>query len=125
MPLLEGLGQDLRYAVRSLLKCPTFSAVVVATLALGIGVNTAVFSVVNTVLLKPVQAPDAERIVVFGTAREGQGPAGGAPTRFNAWRQLGDLFEDIAAYRYSAMNLTGIDAPRQARVGQVSARPHM
>jgi len=121
MLLLDGLGQDLRFAVRSLLKSPAFSAVVIATLALGIGVNTAVFSVVNTVLLKPVRAPDADRIVVFGTAREGQGPAGGAPTRFNAWRELGDLFEDIAAYRYSAMNLTGIDAPRQVRVGQVSS----
>ena len=120
MPLLEHLHQDLRFAIRSLLKSPGFTVVVVATLALGIGVNTAVFSVVNTVLLKPVQAPDADRIVVFGTAREGQGPSGGAPTRFNAWRQLGDLFEDIAAYRYSAMNLTGIDAPRQVQVGQVS-----
>ncbi|MBI1354429.1 MAG: FtsX-like permease family protein [Acidobacteria bacterium] len=119
--LFSELAQDLRYAARSVRRNPGFSAAVAATLALGIGANVAVFSVVNAVLLRPVGAPDADQVVVFGTAREGLPPSGGSPTRFNAWREMDDLFEDVSAYRYADMNLTGGAFPEQVRVGQVSA----
>src|SRR6185295_19377704 len=68
--LVKGLMNDLRYALRSLFKQPGFAAVVVVTLALGIGASTAIFSVVNAVLLRPLPFPHAERLqVVWGNYR--------------------------------------------------------
>lgn len=118
---LEVIGLDLKLAVRRLKRSPGFASLIVGTLALGIGANTAIFSVVNAVLLRPVAAPEPDRIVVFGTSRQGLPPAGGSPARFNAWRQLHDLFLDVSAYRIAAMNLGDRNSAEQARVAQVSA----
>ena len=120
MRLLNDLWLDLRLVARQLSRSPGFSVVVVLTLALGIGANVAVFSVVNTVLLRPVDAPNPDEIFVFGTARQDLPPAGASPTRFNAWKELDDLFDNISGYTFRAMNLTGVEAPEQVRVGQVS-----
>jgi putative ABC transport system permease protein len=68
---MENFLKDFRYAVRSLLKRPTFTAIALITLALGIGANTAIFSVVNTVLLRPLPFPEPERLMRLGESSQG------------------------------------------------------
>ena len=95
---MANLWQDLRHSLRGLFKNPGFTLAAVAALALGIGTNTAIFTVVNTVLLKPLTYPDADRIVQFLlTSPDGKGP-GASPTKFNNWRQQTSVFQDVTAY---------------------------
>src|SRR5580698_871726 len=112
---------DLKYSLRTFLRNPGFTLTALAALALGIGTNTAIFSVVNRVLLTPVAAPDPDKIVVLGSTRANGPPIGGSPTRFSLWREQTALFEDISAYRFGSMNLTRVDAPEQLQMAQVSA----
>ncbi|MGA3190396.1 MAG: ABC transporter permease [Bryobacteraceae bacterium] len=111
----------MKHSLRSFFRNPAFTLTALAALTLGIGTNTAIFSVVNRVLLKPVSAPDPDKIVVLGSTRPNGPPIGGSQTRFNLWREQTALFQDISAYRYGSMNLTGVDAPEQVQMGQVSA----
>src|ERR1700710_1513091 len=98
---------DLRYGLRMLLKHRGFTAVAVIALALGIGANTAIFSLVNGVLLRPLPFPNAERIVYF----EGNNPAAGITDSnisyldFADWSQQTDLFASTAAYWVGGVNL--------------------
>ena len=98
---------DLRHAVRTLRQAPGFTLAAVAALALGIGANTAIFSVINTVLINPLPYPDPDRLVVFQTT----GPRGSSPiaspTKFNVWRAHGGAVEDVSAYLFNVANLTG------------------
>lgn len=106
---MNALFNDLRYALRQLRRAPGFALTVVAVMALGIGANTAVFSVVDTVLLKPLTYPDPGRIVRFMYTSP-QGSIGAAsPVDFNTWRAQTSVFEDVAAYdlRGPGFNLTG------------------
>jgi len=117
---MERFLQDMRYAARSLSRTPRFTATVVAVLALGIAANTAMFSVVSAVLLKPFRYPDPDRIVIF-TSSTSQGSASiASPTKFNVWRQQTEAFEDVSAYMFGSANLTGIDIPLQVTSAQVS-----
>jgi len=112
----------MKYAIRMFLRTPGFTITALIALAIGIGANTAIFSVVNAVLLRPVHAPDPDHLVVFFTNRtDGTVINGGSPARFSTWRELTDLFTDISAYRYGAINWTGVDNPEQVKWGQVSA----
>jgi putative ABC transport system permease protein len=118
---MTGALQDLRYAVRTLAKSPVFTAVCILTLALGIGADTAIFSVVNSVLLRPLPFPDPDRMVMFmNTSPQGTGP-GASATKFNVWREQSNAFQEVSAYRFGVMNLIGGSQPQQVQSGQVSA----
>jgi putative ABC transport system permease protein len=110
-------------SLRTFLRNPGFTITAVAALALGIGANTAIFSVVNAVLLKPLTFPDPDRIVEFFLATPSGPDYGGSATRFNVLRQRTDLFQDFAAYEYNppVLNLTGGAYPEQVHGVSVSA----
>jgi len=115
--------QDVRYALRQLGKKPGFTVTAVITLAVGIGANTAIFSVVNAVLLKPLTYPDPDRIVQFLlTSPQGPGPAASV-TQLNVWREQNSVFDNISAYDFggSGMNLTGGSYPEQVKGIRVTA----
>src|SRR3984893_862840 len=105
---------DLRYAFRQLIKSPGFAAVTILTLALGIGACTAIFSVVNAVLLKPLDYSDPDRIVVI---RETQLPDfpefSVSPPNYLDWEKQTKSYEYLAAYSGSRVNLTGDGEPQQ------------
>jgi putative ABC transport system permease protein len=106
--LLDATLQDLRSTVRMLLKTPGFTIVVVTTLALGIGATTAIFSVINAVLLKPLPFPQSERLVSVDSARLGR--TGGdlvSYPDFLDWESQNHVFDNIAAYRTTRMTLAG------------------
>jgi predicted permease len=117
---MEHLLQDIRQAFRLMRRSPGFTLAAVAALAIGIGANTAIFSVINTVLLKPLPYPDPGRLMVFtNTSPAGEFP-GASPTKFNIWRQQTAVFDDVSAFHFTLVNLTGGE-PEQIRAGQVSA----
>jgi putative ABC transport system permease protein len=117
---MDTLFNDLRYTIRTLLKAPAFTLAAVAALTLGIGANTAIFSVVNAVLLKPVAAPDPDRIVYFmNTTPRGNGPAA-SPAKFVHYSHQTDVVQDVSAFRTTIVNWITGGAPEQLRGGQVS-----
>jgi len=99
---------DLKHALHMFVKNPGFTIAVVAALALGIGADTAIFSVVNTVLLKPLSYPEPDRIVqLLLTGPGGEGP-GASATKLHVWQDQTSVFEDVAGYdNGGGMNLTG------------------
>jgi predicted permease len=122
---MGALVQDLRYNLRVLLKSPGFAAVAVIVLALGIGANTAIFSVVNAVLLRPLPYQDPGRLVQVWHVP----PAKSFPgmTRFSVsaanyldWRDQNHVFDQLATYNYSTLNLSGKGQPESVRSGVVS-----
>ena len=118
---MDELIADLRYTIRTLAKAPAFTLAAVAALTLGIGANTAIFSVVNAVLLKPVAAPDPDRVVFFmNTSPQGSGRAA-SPAKFIHWSRQTDVVQDVSALRANVVNYTAGDVPEQLRAGQVSA----
>ncbi len=113
--------QDLRYGARMLAKSPGFTAVAILTLALGIGANSAIFSVINAVLLKPLPYPEPNRLVVLDEYQLHTGESSVAWMNFLDWRDQNKSFEDMAAYRTIHLTLTGAGEPALLRTGQVSA----
>jgi len=118
---LANLWHDLKHSLRSLFKNPGFTIAAVAALALGIGTNTAIFTVVNTVLLKPLTYPDADRIVQLLNISPTNKGVVASPTKFNTWRQQTSVLQDVAAYDFGGpgFNLTG-DHPEQVHGIHVS-----
>jgi putative ABC transport system permease protein len=118
------LLQDVRYAVRTLLKSPGFAAVAIVALALGIGANTAIFSVVKAVLLSPLPYPDPERLVWVRENNPSSNifdEATSAPN-YNDWRTQAQSFEGIAAFANTAMTLTdGTGEPERLPAVSASA----
>jgi putative ABC transport system permease protein len=119
--IMENVFRDLKHSLRVFRQTPGFTITAVAALTLGIGANTAIFSVVNTVLLKPMPYPDPDRIVMFVNTSPNGANAGGSVPRFNVWRQQTSALLDAAAYQFGVMNLTGGDNPEQLASGQVTA----
>ena len=118
---MELLIQDLKHAFRMFRQNRAFTAAAVAALALGIGANTAIFSVVSAVLLKPVPFPDPDRVVLFmNTSPQGSGPAA-SPAKFAHWRQQTTVIQDATAFRTNVVNYTGGQVPEQLRAAEVSA----
>jgi predicted permease len=118
---MEAFVKDLRHSLRMFRRSPGFTIAAVAALTLGIGTNTAIFTVVNAVLLKPVPFPEPDRLVMFmNTSPQGSGAAA-SPAKFAHWRAQTEVIQDAAAFRTGVINLTGGDTPEQLRYGQVSA----
>src|SRR5215510_13971040 len=114
---LEELWQDLRYGLRMLLRNRGFTVVAMLTLALGIGANTAIFSVVNSVLLRSLPYQDPERIVKIWNA--GQVPI--SEPEFNEYRNQSQSFDQVAAYVVFPNNLTGINEPERVLTAATSS----
>jgi putative ABC transport system permease protein len=107
---------NLRYALRILLKSPGFTAIAVLTLALGIGANTAIFSVINAVLLVPLPYPQADRIVTLNEFSSGTNSAIAFPDYLD-WRGDNTVFQELAISRRESRNLSGIAGRQPERVG--------
>ena len=111
---MTDLWSDIKHSLHMFIKNPGFTVAAVAALALGIGANTTIFTVVNAVLLKPLSYPDADRIVEFLlTGPNGSNPIGSIP-KFHIWQQQTSVFKEVAAYDFAGpgFNLTG-DRPEQ------------
>ena len=119
---MSTIARDLRYALRLLWKSPGFAAAAIIALALGIGANTAIYSVVNSVVLRPLPFRDADRMVVVWESNQAQGmnrmgPSG--PTYLD-WREQSKSFEDLALLEPGTATLTGFGEPRQVPALRVS-----
>src|SRR5947209_17291655 len=121
---MQTLLQDLRYGARMLRKKPSFTIVAVITLALGIGANTAIFSVVDAVLLRPLPYPAPEQLVMLWSSMKPQGitQSGSAMPDYREWRDQNRSFAGLGAFYYSDYNLAGAGfEPERAQGAHVTA----
>jgi predicted permease len=119
---MEILWRDLKHALRMLRTSPAFTATAIAALALGIGANTAIFSVVNAVLLEPLPFPEPHRIVLLTNSSPQGSSAVASVPKYNLWRAQTQVLEDVAAYDAGGpgINLSGADRPEQVKGIHVS-----
>ncbi|HEX9233626.1 MAG TPA: ABC transporter permease, partial [Candidatus Acidoferrum sp.] len=123
---MRALWQDVRYGLRLLAKNPGFSALVIFTLALGIGANTAIFSVVNAVLLRPLPFEEPDRLVqIWHTPPQASFPGittfAVSPANFLDWRARSQAFEGMSAYGFGQYTLTGTGHPEAVRMVAVTS----
>ncbi|HEV2130641.1 MAG TPA: ADOP family duplicated permease, partial [Longimicrobiaceae bacterium] len=119
---METLLQDLRYAARSLRKNPGFAAVAILTLALGIGASTAMFTLVNSVLLRPLEFREPERLVMLWERNpRGEDQNVVSPANFFDWREQAESFTELAATLDRPLNLTGGGEPEQVLTRMTTA----
>lgn len=118
---MEAFRQDIRYGLRMLLAKPSFTIIAVLALALGIGVNSAIFSVVNGVLFKPMAYKEPDRLVRLWEKWGGFDQGSVSYLNFKDWRERNQSFENMATYRWTGFNLTGGDQPERVTGRQVSS----
>src|SRR5262249_506992 len=118
---MENLWRDVRFGARSLMKQPSFVALAVLTLSLGIGANTAIFSVVNTVLLRPLPYKGAEQLVVVWEAQGKANQIMFSPAEFLDYQTQNQSFTEMAAHRAMSFSLMGQGAPEELNGLIVSA----
>jgi predicted permease len=118
---MTGLFQDVRYALRQLRKSPGFTAVVLITLALGIGANTAIFSVVNAVLLRPLPYLHPHRLVFLAESSKQVPDMSISMADFDDWRAMNSVFESTVAYQTENVTLTGQGQAEELRMRRVTA----
>src|SRR5882762_9501028 len=115
------LLQDLRYGMRMLAKNPGFATVAVLTLALGIGANTAIFSLVNAVMLRPPPFPEHRRLVFLSEKSRHMDDMSISYPNLLDWQQQNQVFEGVAGFRGQGFNLTGKERPERVEGYGVSA----
>jgi MacB-like periplasmic core domain len=122
LPFIETFFQDARYALRMLRKSPGFTAVAVLTLALGIGANTAIFSVVYAVLLKPLPYANPNQLVSAFAAntQEGVPEDGTSYPNFEEWRAQNHVFSELATINFHQLTLTGRGEPSEVDTSVVT-----
>ena len=110
---MNSLLQDLRFGLRILIKNPIFTLIAVVTLALGIGANTAIFSVVDAVLLRPLPYPEANRLVFLWSTMNSQGVplSSSALPDYHGWRDRNQVFDGLAAFYNGDFNLSSAGSP--------------
>lgn len=122
MGILQDILHDVRYGLRMLARTPGFAVAAVVTLGLGIGASTAIFTVVNAVILRPLPYPDPDRLVYV---KEDLGPGGVNPLvtsrEFLAWKNQSRTLSHLAGYISSGANLTGGDRSERVITGKVTA----
>ena len=118
---MDALRQDLRFAMRTLRARPAFTLVAVVTLALGIGATTAIFSVVNAVLLRPMPWPNPDRLVLIWGTRDQARQNGVVFLDYLDWQRQSRSFDALAVMRGQSVNLTGGDHPERVLGSFVSA----
>jgi putative ABC transport system permease protein len=118
--MLTEIYQDFKYSLRLLRKNPGFACVVVITLALGIGANTAIFSFVNAVILNPLPFPDADRLVVINEITSHGEEMSVSLLNFRDWQARAKSFEEIGTYRFDSLNLIGMGSPQRLIAQEVT-----
>ncbi len=118
---MNTLFQDIRYGIRMLLKTPAVTLIVILALALGIGANTAIFSVVNAVLLRPLPYDQSDQLVFVNERNPAIDEMSISYPNFTDWRNQNQVFEKIGVYNRSSYNLTGWGDPERITTGQMSA----
>src|ERR671939_418818 len=119
--MMNNLWQDVRYGARILWKSPAFALVTILALALGIGANSAIFSVVNGVLLRPLPFRTADRLVFLSEWSQQVPNMSVSYPNFQDWRAQGTVFEQLAAFRSAGYILTGAGEPERLDAREVSA----
>jgi len=120
---MENLWQDIRYGIRMLLKAPSVSIVATMALALGIGANTAIFSVVNAVLLRPLPFPDSDKLMMVWDTVPSRGQKRGSASypNFADWRSQNQVFENLASFHNADFIMTGRGESARLQGAVVSA----
>jgi predicted permease len=114
--------RNVRYAIRVLTRTPAFTATVVATLAIVIGANTAVFSLIDAVLLKPLPFPEPDRLVLLSESRDGAPISNTAPVRLEEWNEATTTLEALTGYYTEDASETSGDLPERFRIARVAPR---
>jgi len=121
MVMLATLLHDIRHSIRSLRRAPRFTFTALVVMAIGVGTNTAVFSVVDKVLLRPSHYPEPDRLVIFGYTFQGSWVPWASEAKFNVWRDIAHSVEPMAGIRFGTADLTDPKDPQQVAAAHVSA----